>query len=405
MNNSWKKNIALFLGSQTISLFGSALVQYAITWYITLETQSGIMMTISIICGFLPTFFISPFGGVWADRYNRKLLIILADSMIALSTLILAILFLLGHTSVWLLFIASVVRALGSGIQTPAIGALFPQIVPEDKLTKVNSIDRTINSFVTIVSPIISGWLLSMSNIEIIFFIDVITALIGISILVIFVKIPIHSRALEKNNTSYFNDLKEGIEYIKNHSFIKKFFLYAIVFYFLSTPVFFLTTLQVTRNFGEEIWRLTILEVIFSVGMMLGGIFMAFWEGFKNKTHTMVLGFSIVAISIFALGVTTIFCIYLFFIAIIGFSILVFDTPATVLLQQKVEEEFLGRIFGVLRMISSIILPLGMSVFGPMADVISIDLLLIISGILMMFLSLFMSRSKELIEAGSQIKN
>jgi len=219
------------------------------------------------------------------------------------------------------------------------------------------------------------------------------------------VKIPIHSRALEKNNTSYFNDLKEGIEYIKNHSFIKKFFLYAIVFYFLSTPVFFLTTLQVTRNFGEEIWRLTILEVIFSVGMMLGGIFMAFWEGFKNKTHTMVLGFSIVAISIFALGVTTIFCIYLFFIAIIGFSILVFDTPATVLLQQKVEEEFLGRIFGVLRMISSIILPLGMSVFGPMADVISIDLLLIISGILMMFLSLFMSRSKELIEAGSQIKN
>ena len=68
----WKKDILLFLTSQTISLFGSSLVQYAIMWYITLQTQSGLMMTISIICGFLPTFFLAPFAGVWADRYDRK---------------------------------------------------------------------------------------------------------------------------------------------------------------------------------------------------------------------------------------------------------------------------------------------------------------------------------------------
>lgn len=86
MNKDWKKNIVLFIVSQTISLFGSSLVQYAIMWYITLKTQSGIMMTVYIICGFLPTFFLSPFAGVWADRYNRKLLIILSDSIIAISS-------------------------------------------------------------------------------------------------------------------------------------------------------------------------------------------------------------------------------------------------------------------------------------------------------------------------------
>ena len=101
MNINWKKNTILFLVSQSISLFGSLLVQYAITWYITLKTQSGVMMTIAIICGFVPTFFVSPFAGVWADRYNRKTLIILADSMIAISTLILAILFLIGYYMVW----------------------------------------------------------------------------------------------------------------------------------------------------------------------------------------------------------------------------------------------------------------------------------------------------------------
>lgn len=92
--NHWKRNLILFLGSQTISLFGSALVQYAIMWYITLHTKSGFMMTLYIICGFLPTFFLSPFAGVWADRYSRKLLIILADAMIAMVTLLLAVLFL-----------------------------------------------------------------------------------------------------------------------------------------------------------------------------------------------------------------------------------------------------------------------------------------------------------------------
>src|SRR4051794_2725010 len=116
ISNNWKKNIILFLGSQTISLFGSSLVQYAIMWYITLNTQSGVMMTISIVCGFVPTFFLSPIAGVWADRYNRKVLILLADSMIAISTLILAILFLYGYDSLWLLFVMSAVRAVGAGI-------------------------------------------------------------------------------------------------------------------------------------------------------------------------------------------------------------------------------------------------------------------------------------------------
>jgi len=136
--SSWKKNVVLFIASQVISLFGTSLVQYAIMWHITLTTQSGIMMTISIICGVLPTFFLSPFAGVWADRYNRKTLIILSDSMIAVATLVLAILFFMGHDALWLLFLASALRAFGSAVQTPAVGAFLPQLVPEAQLTKVN---------------------------------------------------------------------------------------------------------------------------------------------------------------------------------------------------------------------------------------------------------------------------
>ena len=217
INKSWYKNIILFLASQNISLFGSMLVQYAITWYITLETKSGIMMTISIICGFLPTFFISPFAGVWADRYNRKVIIALSDSMIAIATLILAMLFFSGYDAVWLLFMVSAIRALGSGIQMPAIGAILPQLVPKDKLTKVNGTNSSIQSMVALVSPVLSGALLTMARIEVIFFIDVITAAVAVLILLLFLHVPVHTKALKKQRITYFGDMREGINYIKNY--------------------------------------------------------------------------------------------------------------------------------------------------------------------------------------------
>ena len=241
----WKKNVILFLAGQTISLFGSSLVQYAIMWYITLNTKSGIMLTISIICGFLPTFFLSPFAGVWADRYNRKILIVLSDSMIAFVTLVLAILFFIGYDEMWLLFFASAIRALGGSIQTPAVNAFIPQFVPRDKLLRVNAINGTIQSFTMLASPMLSGALLTFASIEIIFFIDVITAALAIFTLYFFVDVPAHERAQSLQTNSYFNDLGEGLRYIKDHMFIKEYFLFFSVFFVLISPVAFLTPLQV----------------------------------------------------------------------------------------------------------------------------------------------------------------
>jgi DHA3 family macrolide efflux protein-like MFS transporter len=400
MNKNWKKNTILFVASQTVSLFGSSLVQYAITWYITLKTQSGLMMTLAIICGFMPTFFLSPFAGVWADRYNRKTLIILSDSMIAAATLVLAILFLSGYDALWLLFVASAIRTFGAGIQTPAVGAFLPQIVPEDKLTKANAANGTIQSMVMLVSPMLSGALLTMATIETIFFIDVVTAAIAVLILLLFLHVPAHAKALERQTISYFSDLRKGFAYIRNHDFVKSFFLFDIFFFILAAPVAFLTPLQVTRSFGSDVWRLTAIEITFSAGMMAGGIIMASWGGFKNKVHTMVLSNFAIGICTFALGLIPVFWIYLAFMTLIGVVMPVFNVPATVLLQQKVEGDFLGRVFGVLGMISSSMMPLGMLVFGPAADFVKIEWLLIGTGLLLVIQSFFMLGSKVLIEAG-----
>ncbi|TGE39387.1 MFS transporter [Desulfosporosinus fructosivorans] len=400
MNKDWKKNIILFLASQTISLFGSSLVQYAIMWHITLTTQSGVMMTIAIICGFLPTLFLSPFAGVWADRYNRKTLIMLSDTLIALSTLILAIFFLMGYGSLWLLFVTSAIRALGAAIQIPAIGAFLPQIVPEDKLTKVNATNGSIQAMVMLVSPMLSGALLTMTTIETIFFIDVVTAAIAVSVLFLFLHVPVHAKAQAKQTTSYFGDMYEGFTYIKNHAYIKRFFLFCAFFFFLVAPVAFLTPLQVTRSFGNDVWRLTAIEITFSIGMMVGGAIMASWGGFKNRIHSMTLSMLVTGACTFALGVIPIFWIYLIIMGLVGITMPLFNTPSTVLIQEKVEADFLGRIFGVFGMIASSMMPLGMLLFGPIADIIKIEWLLMGTGLLLFIQGFFLLGNKVLLEAG-----
>jgi DHA3 family macrolide efflux protein-like MFS transporter len=396
--NPWQKKIILFLTSQTISLFGSSLVQYAIMWYITLNTQSGVMMMLSIICGFLPTFFVSPFAGVWADRFNRKLLIIASDSFIAIATLILAVFFLLGYDSLWLLFVVSAIRSIGTGIQTPAVGAILPQIVPEDKLTKVNATNGSIQSLVMLVSPMASGALISVAPIEIIFFIDVVTAAAAVVIMTFFVHVPVHAKALQKQVTSYFEDALVGIRYIRSNKFVKSMFVFFAVYFFFAAPVAFLTPLQTTRTFGNDVWRLTAIEIVFSVGTMAGGILLASWQGFKNKVHTMVFSSTLIGLFTFALGVTPIFWLYLVFMAIVGLAMPFFNTPAMVLIQEKVENDFLGRVFGVLSMISSIMMPVGMLIFGPLADVVDIELMLIVTGLIMLLIGFALLGNKTIVK-------
>ena len=400
MKQDWKKKTIRFLFSQTISLFGSSLVQYAILWYITLETQSGIMMMISIVCGFLPGFFISPFAGVWADRYNRKMLIVISDAVIAISTLILAVLFMLGAGSLWLLFVISAVRSFGTGIQVPAVGAFLPQIVPEDKLMRVNGINASIQSTITLLSPMASGVLLTVASMEAIFFVDVFTAAIAIFVLMFLLHVPSHVKAQVKQSIGYFTDMKLGFSYIRKHGYIVRFIIFSSLFFFLVAPAAFLTPLQVARSFGSDVWRLTAIEVAFSLGMVGGGLLIASWGGFKNRIHTMAFACFVLGACTFGLGAVPVFWIYLAIMCITGFAVPIYSTPSMVILQERVEEDYLGRVFGIFGMIANALMPLAMLLFGPLSEVVAIEWLLLGTGVLIVFVSFGMLSSKVLVKAG-----
>lgn len=416
--SNWKKNIALFMAGQGVSLFGSMLVHYAVMWHITLKTQSGLMMTLITVAGALPMFFISPFGGVWADRYNKKHIINIADAIIAVVTLIMAVVFSLGFDYTVLLLICLAVRAFGQGVQMPAVNALIPNIVPQEHLTRVNGINGSIQSIVMFTSPMVGGALLAIAPIHTLMFIDVVTAIIGISILLLFVKTPTRLQKKEHNAGAkqYFLEIGEGIKYVGKQSFLKKFLLLSALFNIMVAPAAVLTPLQVARDWGDGIWnvfggisfgseqRLASVEVVYFIGMMLGGLVMGLWSGFKNKSHTMAFSTFLLGIGAIGLGLITNFWIYLLCMGLIGLVMNLFNPPMMATLQTNVDGAFMGRVFSVLTMMSSVMMPLGMVLWGPLADVVAIDWLLIGTGAVVFLMGFIFMFDKVLLKAGMPVQ-
>jgi DHA3 family macrolide efflux protein-like MFS transporter len=395
---NWKINIALFMTGQGLSLFGSMLVHFAVAWHITLQTQSGVMMTLLTIAGTVPLFLISPFGGVWADRYNKKHIINLADAAIALVTLVMALVFSAGYQFLPLLLICSVMRGFGQGVQMPAVNALIPELVPQEHLTRVNGIYGSVQYLTMFASPMAGGALLTFLPIQYILYIDVITAVIGISIVLFLVKSTHVSKKETKLN--YFHDLQEGIAYVSRHAFIKKFMLIGIIFNMMVAPLAVLTPLQVTRNFGADAWRLATIEVVFFAGSMLGGVIIGIWGGFRNKSRTMSLATVLTAIGTIALGILNDFWIYTGVMGLTGIVMSTFQAPMIAVLQSNVERDYMGRVFSVLTMVSSIAMPSGMLVWGPLGDIVPIDWLLIGTGVVIAGVGGMFVLDKTLLKAG-----
>lgn len=375
----WRRETTIFLTGQTVSLFGSMLVQYAVMWHLTLETKSGAVMAMYAVFGFLPQAVISIFGGVWADRLDRKKLIIGADATIAIVTLTLAMFMMAGATDLWLIFVAIAIRSAGAGIQMPAVAALLPQIVPTDKLMRVNGINGTIQSAMMLVAPAAAAGVYASMSIVAVFYIDVVTAIIGIGLLLL-VTVPRLVRS-EPEQLGYFDDLVAGVKYVVTHAFVRWILvLYAVVFVLIVAPSF-LTPLMIVRTFGEEVWKLTANELAFSIGMLLGGAAVAAWAGTWNRVG-MILSSTLVfgGISI-GLGLSTNLWVFFGFMFLLGVSVPAFSTPSFTVLQETVEPEMLGRVFGFVGIVMALSMPFGMAVFGPLADTFSVESLLISAGV------------------------
>lgn len=395
-----KRNITYFITSQSVSLLGSMLVMYAIMWHITLTTKSGFMMTIYVLTTFLPALFISPFAGVWADRLNKKKVMITADLTIAIFTLLIAVLFLFNIRHLWIIFVISIIRTLGQAVHQPAVSSVYPVIVEKDYLLKVQGINQGIQSASMIVIPLLAGLLLSIAPIEYLFFIDVVTAVIAVWMLVKLIKIPKKDNFEEDTKIAYFKEIKQGIQYAYKKPLIYNIILFGLIFMMLVAAPSFLSYLQVARVFGDEPWRLSVLEVFFGGGMLLGSFVISIWGGFKNRLVTYFVSYIMIGIGTIGLGIPINYWLYIGFWFVVGFFIALSSPLLATIIQEKVEEEYLGRVFSVFGLIHMIAMPIGMLVFGPLSDTVDASLLILISGIGMVAISMLVFLKRDFIKLG-----
>lgn len=383
---TWKNKIARYLSAQTISQFGSSLVQYALIWKITLDTSSGIALTISTLCGFLPSFLVSPFAGVLADRKNRKKIIILSDLMIALATLGLM---LMKDVNILMIYVVLAIRSLGTGIQVPASQTVIPDLVPEGYLQKIHGFNASLNSLSSLLAPALSALVLGMFSFDAVLSIDLMTAIIGIGVM-LSIDIP-HTKLNQE--VTYFKDIHAGYQYLKTQKWLAKLLMYQGLLMLLISPTAFMTPLCVTRVFGGELWKLSIAEMSYSLGMVIGGLVIARVSGFENKFKTTFLAGAFYGLCMIGMGSFKVMILFYLVNTLIGISSPCYNAPLYAGLQEKVDKNMLGRVFSVLGMVNSMAMPLGMMLFGPLADMMAVGYVFIVCGLLVMSISLYMFKN------------
>ena len=384
---NWRLNAALFIISQAITLLGSSIVQMAIIWRVTLDTSSGIWAMLLTFSSTLPQMILSFFGGVWADRYPRKRLIILADVGIAAVTLVLVFFFISGETArlLPLMVLVSALRSLGTGIQSPAVSAVIPQIVPEQSLMRYNGINGSITSVIQFAAPAAAAALLSVGPFHLLLLIDILTAIVGILILSAVKIAHIRHKNTQQN---FIADLKAGIAYAAGDAPVRRLLLSYGAFIFLAVPSGFLVVLMIERTFGGSYAYLTIAEMLGSLGMVLGGVLLGLWGGFKNRNTTLCAGLLCYGAFSVALGLSCTFVLFAAFLFLESFFIPIVMTATTTMLQERVPEEKQGRVFGLFGAMYSGFLPLGMALFGPLADIVEIQPMVLVCGGLLLLLGL-----------------
>ena len=384
-NGNWAPRFFTIWAGQALSLFGSALVQFALIWWLTQESGSATVLAIATLVGMLPQIVIGPFAGALVDRWNRRLIMIAADGTIALFSLLLAYLFATGAVQIWHIYAIMAVRALGGAFHFPAMAASTPLMVPKEQLTRINGLNQALQGVNSLVAPPVGALLLGILPTQGILLIDVGTAILAILPL-LFLSIPQPKRQDDHLNVkpNLLQDVRNGLVYTLTIPGFTAIIGMALFLNFLLVPTTALVPLLVTKHFGKGALELGLLESAMGVGIITGGILLSIWGGFKKKIATTLTGIMGLGIGVMLIGLApaNLFLLAIVGNIILGFMIPIANGPVGALMQAIVRPDMQGRVMSLVNSGATAISPLGLLVAGPFSDWLGIRVWFWAGGIL-----------------------
>ncbi len=369
------KNYLYFWSGQLFSLLGSLVVQFVIIWWITIETQSVIFLSIAYFLFFLPQVFIVPIAGVFADRWNRKIIIGIADSLQAIVTFLLIFLFFIEITDYWLIILINTLRGVFQAFHLPTVNAIIPVMVPKDKLSRINGINFLFTGLIQIIGPIIAATFLAYFPINQILWIDIITYFIAIVPLSM-IRIPSVKKKLEgAKKTSFKTDFKMGLIVVKTIPGLLSLMILAMFINFLIRPFNVLMPYYINVIHNGTASDLAVVLVFMQIGIILGSLITSLKKKWKNEVEIILvltiilnIGYAILAFVptgfFFLIGIGG--CIF-------GFTISIIDSIYLTILQINVPTDKIGRVISIDHTVSMAITPIGAIISGPLAEIFGVN--------------------------------
>jgi DHA3 family macrolide efflux protein-like MFS transporter len=389
---NWARRFFTIWTGQALSLFGSALVQFALIWWLTQESGSATVLAIATLVGMLPQIVLGPFAGALVDRWNRRLIMIAADLTIALVSLLLAYLFATGTVQIWHIYAVMAVRALGGAFHYPAMAASTPLMVPNEQLTRVNGLNQALQGVNSLVAPPVGALLLGFLPTQGILLIDVFTAMLAILPL-LFLTVPQPERHKEDHagtKPSLIRDVRDGLAYVRTIPGFTAIIFMALFLNFLLVPTGALVPLLVTKHFGKGAIELGLLESAMGVGIIAGGILLSIWGGFKKKIATSLMGIIGLGLGVMLVGIApaNLFILAITGNVVLGLMIPIANGPIGALMQSIVRPDMQGRVMSLVQSGATAISPLGLLLAGPVSDWLGIRLWFWAGGILCMLIAI-----------------
>lgn len=380
---NWKLKFYTIWAGQAVSLITSAILQMAIIFYLTEKTGSAMVLSMASLVGFLPYAVFGPAIGVLVDRHDRKKIMIGADLIIAAAGAVLAIVALYTELSVWMVMVVLFIRSIGTAFHSLALNAVTPLLVPEEQLTKCAGYSQSLQSISYIISPAAAALLYSVWKLNAIIAIDVLGAVIA-SITVAIVSIPKLGDQVQSLKPNFLREMKEGIVALRQNKGLFALLLLGTLYTFVYMPINALFPLISMEYFNGTPVHISITEIAFASGMLVGGLLLGRFGNFEKRVLLITGSFFIMGASLAVSGLLppSGFVIFVACCAVMGLSVPFYSGVQTALFQEKIKHEYLGRVFSLTGSIMSFAMPIGLILSGFFADRIGVNHWFLLSGIL-----------------------
>lgn len=359
---------------QLISTLGSSLSGFALGVWIYEETGSTTLFALSMFVWFLPTVLFAPFAGVLVDRYDRRLLMIGADSLACLASLFIALQVFSGNLAVWHIYLADVLFSMANTLQWPAYSAATSQLVPPKHLGRAGGMAQIGDAIASLAAPAAAGAMYVSFGLKPILLIDIITFLFALATLSL-VRFPQPEKSTHRQDQkpSFWHEAAFGWHYIRQRpGLLHLLIVFALMNFSFSITLPLLTPMILGMSSPDI---LGYLNSIASAGFLAGTLIMSIWGGFRRRIYGSYMGETIIGLSTLFTGL---FSTIPWITAAQSLGMLampIANGSSQAIWQTKVAQDVQGRVFSVRRMIAFSIIPLAYLATGPASERIFTPLL------------------------------